>query len=177
MADDELIFSDALVFLCLLLFDKLDFNNDILRMIGFELNREEREEFERREREVREENEFKDHVEKIVGVKIRPIKLNRLCILHQLIANGETIEQTEKDENSPLGFSKITVKQPEFYDLIRKRFNPTWIVYELLRQIGVRYDVDGGIFRHAVHKTDFMLHYVWRFDRAKIQEHRLRDTS
>ena len=62
-AEVELIFSDALVFLCLLLFVKLDKNNDVLGLIGFEVNREEREEFERREREVREENEFKEHGE------------------------------------------------------------------------------------------------------------------
>jgi hypothetical protein len=141
-AEVELIFSDALVFLCLLLFVKLDKNNDVLGLIGFEVNREEREEFERREREVREENEFKEHVEKIVGVKILPKLLNRLYMLHQLIAAGETIEHMEKDENSPLGFSEIRVKQPDFNTAIREMLQreiwyeqrslklPTWSVYE-----------------------------------------------
>lgn len=197
MADEELMYVRALLF-DFLLRVKLDRNEDMLRMIGYELNRIE--EIERIEREKREEfdrrQEFEEYVRKIVGKDtIRDKFMNRLYMLKQLIASGETIEHIEKDNdnelnNSPLGFQLMRAKQPDFNNALRKMIKhevwcnkdqkrtylAPWIVYELLRWIGVS-PVQSGGRTHSIHdpqEIDCMLYNVYRFDRSQMLKHRHR---
>jgi hypothetical protein len=102
---------------------------------------------------------FRQYAEQSAKVAIKNTALHRLYDLFQLIhradAPVEDRQMHQKPENNcVLGFSELEVKQPEFNNELRELVKtnklwhglsgsrelkkPTWVVYELLRQIGVR---------------------------------------
>ncbi len=106
---------------------------------------------------------FRRYAEQVADVAIKSTALHRLYDLFQLIHSPDApVQHRQMDRDKPstqfsncvLGFHQLEVKQPEFNQKIRElvRTNklwhglsgsrelkkPTWVVYELLRQIGVR---------------------------------------
>ena len=102
---------------------------------------------------------FKLYAEQVAKISIKRTALWRLYALFKLIhAPDAPVKSLARDgaaaNNCVLGFRHLEVKQPEFYQRICELVDgslwhalhpsvkplkkPTWVVYELLRQIGVR---------------------------------------
>ena len=107
-------------------------------------------------------DEFKAHAERMTQVPIKNTALSRLWALYQVIHGPGSeafvlcckVNADQTENNSVLDFHELEVKQPEFNTRIRDLVSeskiwhgltgnrdlkkPTWVVYELLRQVGVR---------------------------------------
>lgn len=140
---------------------------------------------------------FKQYAEQVVDVTMKSTALHRLHNLFQLIhradAPVEDRQMHQKPENNcVLGFSQLDVKQPEFNNEIRELVKtnklwhglsgsrelkkPTWVVYELLRQIGVRPQKHSrGPKEHDPCPKDFMYatRYIFCKDTLLKNRHRL----
>ena len=102
---------------------------------------------------------FKRYAEQVAKISIKRTALWRLYALFKLIhAPDAPVKSLARDgaaaNNCVLGFRHLEVKQPEFYQRICELVDgslwhalhpsvkplkkPTWVVYELLRQIGIR---------------------------------------
>tara|TARA_Y100000389_G_scaffold192692_1_gene220463 strand:+ start:257 stop:1231 length:975 start_codon:yes stop_codon:yes gene_type:complete len=102
---------------------------------------------------------FRQYAEQVADVTMKSTALHRLYDLFELIHRADApVEDRQMDQkpenNCALGFSQLEVKQPQFNNEIRELVKtnklwhglsgsrelkkPTWVVYELLRQIGVR---------------------------------------
>ena len=99
---------------------------------------------------------YKRYAKQIGRINIKETALDKLYILFKIIHSPDApIKHITKDlrNNCVLGFACLHVKQPEFYQRILELVNrdiwkslstsakplknPTWVVYELFRQIGV----------------------------------------
>ena len=167
---------------------------------------------------------FKDRIERTVGVEnVSEIRARRLFELGQLFngPNFEKIVDNDPSNNCALGFNKLKVTQPEGYHEIIEHLDrdrakasdniwstkrnpqlkrPTWIVYETLRQIGVRPtrqlqatsnklqdEEDGelagrggrGKPTRRQDRQDFMLSHKFKFDNEtlRINRHRLQPSD
>ena len=168
---------------------------------------------------------FKEHIERAVGVKdVSEIRAKRLFELDRLF-NGDNftkiMDEEDPNNNCVLHFNTLEVKQPEGYHEIIEMLDhdrakasdniwstkrnpqlkrPTWIVYETLRQIGVRPtrqlqatsnklqdEEDGelagrggrGKPTRRQDRQDFMLSHKFKFDNEtlRINRHRLQPSD
>jgi hypothetical protein len=130
-------------------------------------------------------NAYKQYVKQIANIDIKKLALDRLYILYQLIhcPNAPVKDMTQdSDNNCMLGFKSIHVKQPEFYQRILELVNdeiwyvrsistkplkkPTWVVYELLRQIGVHpMKHCRGPKEYDPGPKEFLYSEIWMFDK------------
>ena len=145
-------------------------------------------------------DEFKAHAERMTQVQIKNTALSRLWALYQVV-HGPGSEEfvlscklntDQTDNNSVLDFHELEVKQPEFNIKIRVLVSeskiwhgltgnrdlkkPTWVVYELLRQVGVRPTKHcRGPKEQDPDPKDFMYatRYVFCPDTLKRNRHRL----
>lgn len=142
-------------------------------------------------------DEFKKYAEQVLGVTMKNTAVHRLYDLMQLIhcadAPVEDRQMDQKPENNcVLGFSQLEVKQPAFNNEIRELVKtnklwhglsgsrelkkPTWVVYELLRQIGVRPQKHSrGPKEHDPDPKDFIYatRYIFCKDTLLKNRHRL----
>ena len=102
---------------------------------------------------------FKRYAEQMAGVAIKTTALERLFAIFKLIHKPDTrvtrnqLDTDNIDNNCLLGFYELRVDQPTFNNAVRKLVDnklwgglsasrdlkkPTWVVYTLLKQIGVR---------------------------------------
>ena len=140
---------------------------------------------------------FRQYAEQVADVAIKSTALHRLYDLFQLIhcadAPVEDRQMDQKPENNcVLGFRQLEVKQPEFNNEIRELVKtnklwhglsgsrelkkPTWVVYELLRQIGVRPQKHcRGPKEHDPDPKDFIYatRYIFCKDTLLKNRHRL----
>lgn len=140
---------------------------------------------------------FRQYAEQVADVTMKSTALHRLYDLFQLIHRaGAPVEDRQMDQkpenNCVLGFSQLGVKQPEFNNEIRKLVKtnklwhglsgsrelkkPTWVVYELLRQIGVRPQKHSrGPKEHDPDPKDFIYAtcYIFCKDTLLKNRHRL----
>jgi hypothetical protein len=140
---------------------------------------------------------FRQYAEQVADVTMKSTALHRLYDLFQLIHRADApVEDRQMDQkpenNCVLGFSQLEVKQPEFNNEIRelvktKRLwhglsgsrelkKPTWVVYELLRQIGVHPQKHcRGPKEHDPDPKDFVYatRYIFSKDTLHKQRHRL----
>jgi len=147
--------------------------------------------------EIRKKEEFKVHAEKYAEVQIKSTALSRLYDLYNCINSQESgISYIKRDSdqrnNCILGFQQLEVKQPQFNLFIRKMVQenklwhglggarslkkPTWVIYELLRQIGVRPQKHcRGPKEHDPDPKDFMYatRYIFCRDTLVKNRHRL----
>ena len=138
-------------------------------------------------------DKFNEHVEQTLGVTIRRRSLLRLYMLRQVIvANVENMQKDEKNvfNISVLDFTRMTVEQPGFNYAIREMVEhpiwrlpeetplarPTWIVYELLRQIGVSPNrkCGRGTSELDPKQMDFLLYKVWDYNPGQMLQFRHR---
>jgi len=140
---------------------------------------------------------FRQYAEQVADVTMKSTALHRLYDLFQLIHSADApVEHRQMDQkprnNCALGFSQLEVKQPEFNNEIRELVKtnklwhglsgsrelkkPTWVVYELLRQIGVRPQKHcRGPKEHDPDRKDFMYatRYIFCHDTLRKNCHRL----
>ena len=140
---------------------------------------------------------FRQYAEQVADVTMKSTALHRLYDLFQLIHSADApVEDRQMDQkpenNCVLGFSQLEVKQPEFNNEIRELVKtnklwhglsgsrelkkPTWVVYELLRQIGVRPQKHcRGPKEHDPDRKDFMYatRYIFCHDTLRKNCHRL----
>ena len=147
---------------------------------------------------------FKEHIERTVGIKdVSEIRAKRLFELDRLF-NGDNfkkiMDEEDPNNNCVLHFQILQVKQPEGYDEIiemlerdrakasdniwstkrqRQLKRPGWLVYETLRQIGVRPErqdkEDGKRAGGAPTKpTDSMLSTEFQFNKETLRKNRHR---
>jgi len=104
---------------------------------------------------IRDFTAYKEYVYQKTNINYKEKVLNKLYILFNLIHDPKTpikiIKNQESNDNCVLGFQEIQVEQPEFYWMILKTIEKfpkdntsnktnkisSWLIYELLRQIGV----------------------------------------
>ena len=149
---------------------------------------------------IRDVDAFAKHAEQVAGIAIKSTALHRLYELFKLIHSTDApVEYLMPDPNNArsncvLGFKHLKVKQPEFYhkihELVKSNVlwrglnrstgeelkSPRWVVYELMRQIGVapvRYS--RGPKEHDPGPKEFMYARVWAFNKDAFvkQRHRL----
>jgi len=140
---------------------------------------------------------FRQYAEHVVGVTMKSTALHRLYDLFQRIHRADAPVQDRQmhqkpENNCVLGFSQLEVKQPEFNNEIRELVKtnklwhglsgsrelkrPTWVVYELLRQIGVRPQKHSrGPKEHDPDRKDYMYatRYIFCKDTLLNNRHRL----
>lgn len=140
---------------------------------------------------------FRQYAELVVDVEIKSTALHRLRTLFRIIYGADSpVQHLEMQEqardNCVLGFSVLEVEQPKFNNKIRELVktgniwhglngrrelkNPTWVVYELLRQIGVRpQKYCRGPKEHDPDPKDFMYatRYIFCRDTLLKNRHRL----
>jgi hypothetical protein len=139
---------------------------------------------------------FNRHAEQMAGIAIKSSALYRLYELFKLIHSPDApVEYLRLDPNNArsncvLGFKHLKVKQPDFYhkicELVKgnvlwrglnrstaKELNkPTWVVYELLRQIGVApVKFSRGPKEHDPGAKEFMYAGVWAFNKDAFAKH------
>ena len=142
-------------------------------------------------------DEFRQYAEQMVDGAIKTTAVYRLYDLFQLIHGANAlVEHCERsstpEDNCALGFSVLEVKQPAFNQEIRRIVateklwhgcngtrelkKPTWVVYELLRQIGVRPQKHcRGPKEHDPDPKDFVYATTYYFSRDLLlrNKHRL----
>jgi hypothetical protein len=140
---------------------------------------------------------FRQYAEQVADVTMKNTALHRLYDLFQLIHHADApVEDRQMDQkrenNCVLGFRELEVKQPEFNNKIRELVKtnklwhglsgcrelkkPTWVVYELLRQIGVRPQKHSrGPKEHDPDPKDFIYatRYIFCKDTLLKNRHRL----
>jgi hypothetical protein len=139
-------------------------------------------------------NAYKQYVKQIANIDIKKLALDRLYILYQLIhgPNAPVKNMTQdSDNNCMLGFKSIHVKQPEFYQRILELVNdeiwyvrsistkplkkPTWVVYELLREIGVHpMKHCRGPKQYDPGPKEFLYSEIWMFNKQIYLKNRYR---
>ncbi len=139
-------------------------------------------------------NAYKQYVKQIANIDIKNLALDRLYILYQLIHGPDAPVKNmtqDSDNNCMLGFKSIHVKQPEFYQRILELVNdkiwyvrsistkplkkPTWVVYELLRQIGVHpVKHCRGPKEYDPGPKEFLYSEIWMFDKQIYLNNRYR---
>ena len=139
-------------------------------------------------------NAYKQYVKQIANIDIKKLALDRLYILYQLIhgPNAPVKDMTQdSDNNCMLGFKSLHVKQPEFYQRILELVNdeiwyvrsistkplkkPTWVVYELLREIGVHpMKHCRGPKQYDPGPKEFLYSEIWMFDKQIYLKNRYR---
>jgi len=139
---------------------------------------------------------FRQYAEQASGVAIKSTALHRLHNLMEFIHRANApVEELQTDQNPEnncvLGFSRLEVKQPEFNNEIRELIKtsklwhglsgsrelkkPTWVVYELLREIGVRPQKHfRGPKEHDPCPKDFMYATRYFFCKKTLLKHRYR---
>ena len=139
---------------------------------------------------------FRQYAEQMADAVMKNTTLHRLYELFQLIHDADApVEHRQMDQkpenNCVLGFSLLEVKQPEFNNEIRELVKtnkiwhglsgsrelkkPTWVVYELLRQIGVRPQKHcRGPKEHDPDPKDFMYATRYIFCRRTLLNNRHR---
>ena len=149
---------------------------------------------------IRDVDAFAKHAEQVAGIAIKSTALHRLYELFKLIHSTDApVEYLRLDPNNArsncvLGFKHLKVKQPEFYhkihELVKSNVlwrglnrstgeelkSPRWVVYELLRQIGVApVRHSRGPKEHDPGPKEFMYAGVWAFNEDAFvkQRHRL----
>mmetsp|Transcript_16531 Transcript_16531/g.37738 ORF Transcript_16531/g.37738 Transcript_16531/m.37738 type:complete len:802 (-) Transcript_16531:918-3323(-) len=147
--------------------------------------------------EIRKKEIFKANAEKYAEVQIKSTALSRLFDLYNCIHSQDSgisyiKEDADPKNNCILGFQQLEVKQPQFNLFIRKMVQenklwhglggarslkkPTWVIYELLRQIGVRPQKHcRGPKEHDPDPKDFMYatRYIFCRDTLVKNRHRL----
>jgi hypothetical protein len=142
-------------------------------------------------------DQFRQHAQKAVGGSIKSTAVHRLYDLFRFVHDADApVERCDRDpkpeNNCVLGFKTIDVKQPDFNLQLRELIktnntwhvlgaprelkNPTWVVYELLRQIGVRPQKHcRGPKEHDPHPKDFMYatRYIFSHELLHKNKHRL----
>ena len=140
---------------------------------------------------------FRQYAEQVADVVMKSTALHRLydlfLLIHRADAPVQDRQMHQKPENNcVLGFSQLEVKQPEFNNEIRELVKtnklwhglsgsrelkkPTWVVYELLRQIGVRPQKHSrGPKEHDPDPKDFIYatRYIFCKDTLLKNRHRL----
>ena len=140
---------------------------------------------------------FRQYAEQVADVTMKSTALRRLYDLFQLIHRADAPVEDRQMHRKPeyncvLGFFQLEVKQPEFNNEIRELVKtnklwhglsgsrelkkPTWVVYELLRQIGVRPQKHcRGPKEHDPNPKDFMYatRYIFCKDTLLKNRHRL----
>ena len=138
---------------------------------------------------IRDFDAFSRHAERVAGIAIKASALHRLYELFKLIHSTDApVKRLELDpdnaRNCVLGFKHLTVRQPEFYqkvcELLKSNVlwqglsrrttgelkSPRWVVYKLLRQIGVApVRHSRGPKEHDPGPREFMYAGDWVFDK------------
>jgi hypothetical protein len=144
---------------------------------------------------------FKRRAEQLAQVQIKSSAVERLWQLYQLLnlrpdgcVERRVVDEEDASNNCVLGFREIEVKQPDFNREIREIVSadrlwhglkgngctgdlkkPTWVVYELLRQIGVRPQKHSrGPKEHDPDPKDFMYAQKYVFIKELLVKNRHR---
>ena len=133
---------------------------------------------------------FKRYAEQMTGVAIKTTALERLFAIFKLIRKPDTrvtlnqLDTDNIDNNCLLGFYELEVDQPTFNKKVRELVDnklwlglsgsrdlkkPTWVVYTLLKQIGVRpVKHYRGPLEHDPDPKDLMYATRFQFHKATL---------